>query len=373
MRSGRFILSILVALCALSPHPVGAVTLFGLVDTGELFVSDDGGVTWTVRSTLAVSDAIAITAGESSDELFMATRSGLVYRSADGGLNWVVVGAVSAIDVVEMAIRTNGDILLLSEKGTLWRSTDNGVTFTPLATLTASNHTSLTGDVGGGNLYALTQTGEVARSIDFGSTWSVVGAVAVPDAVAIRAVGLQLYVLTGTGDVAKSRDQGVTWITIGTISQVHMTGLTTNGTDLVAATEEGLIATSGDATSWSFAGSINQLTVVAIGNDTPTVSGIGGQVPSFSGLRVRALWPNPVGEAGGQVSVRFELGASDRVSLRVYDVAGKLVGSGAPRDFAAGNEHTLQWNAGRMASGVYFVRLVTESGQMAQAKLAIVR
>ena len=362
-----------VVLCASSFHAASGATLFGLVDTGELFASDDGGVTWTVRSTLAVSDAIAIAAGESSDELFMATRSGMVFRSADGGLNWVVVGAVSASDVVEMAIRTNGDLYLLSETGTMWLSTDDGATFTPAATLTASNHTSLTGDAGGGNLYALTKNGEVARSTDFGSTWSVVGAVTVPDAVAIRAVGLHLFVLTGTGDVAKSTDQGATWIMIGTISQVHMTGLTTNGSNLVATTKEGLVATSGDATSWSFTGSINQLSVAAIGNDTPTVTGVGDRVPSLSAFHMRAMWPNPAGNGGGLVSVRFELAASDRVGLRVYDVTGRLVGSAASVLYPVGGEHTMQLNAGNLASGVYFVRLVTASGLTAQSKLAIVR
>ena len=88
-----------VVVCASSFHAASGATLFGLVDTGELFASDDGGVTWTVRSTLAVSDAIAIAAGESSDELFMATRSGLVYRSGDGGLNWTAIGAVALLGV----------------------------------------------------------------------------------------------------------------------------------------------------------------------------------------------------------------------------------------------------------------------------------
>jgi len=353
--------------------PVRAATLLGLVDTGELFASDDGGITWTVRSAIPVSDAVAIAAGESSQELFMATRSGLMYRSADGGLNWTAVGAVAASDVVEMAIRENGDIFLLSEAGIVWRSTDDGVTFTALAALTASNHASLTLDIKGAVLYALTRTGEVAKSTDLGVTWNVVGAVTTSDAVAIRYAAPNLYVLTGAGDVARSTDQGVTWLMVGTISQVHMTGLTTNSADLVAATEEGLVATSSDAVSWSFAGSINQLTVVAIGNDTPTVTGVGDRVPPLSGLRVRALWPNPTGSGGSPVTVRFELNAPDRVGLEVYDVAGRVVDSVAPRAFAAGSTHMLQWNPGDLGSGVYFVRLVSEAGLTAKAKLAIVR
>jgi hypothetical protein len=201
----------------------------------------------------------------------------------------------------------------------------------------------------------------------------VVGAVTTPDAVAIRFAEPDLYVLTGAGDVAKSTDQGTTWMTVGTISQVHMTGLTTNGTDLVAATEEGLVTISSDAVNWSFTGSINQLTVVAIGNDTPTVTGISEDTPPLPAFRVRSLWPNPAPGSGNGITVLFELGQAGQVALNVYDVAGRLVGTRPPRSFASSGEYTLRWNAGDLASGVYFVQLVTDGGLRAHAKLAVIR
>lgn len=374
MRSVTFIIWLIVVFgVPVGSHPAGAATLFGLVDTGELFASSDNGATWVARAAVPVSDAVAIAAGASEADLCMATRSGLVYRSSDGGLTWAAVGAVAASDVVEMVIRENGDIFLLTEKGTLWRSTDDGATFTAVATLTASNHVSLTIDIKGGVFYALTRTGEVARSTDDGITWNVVGAVTTSDAVAIRFVKPDLYVLTGAGDVAKSADQGTTWIMVGTISQVHMTGLTTNDTDLVAVTEEGLAAASSDAVNWSFVGSINQLTVTAVGNDTPTGTGIGEAVPPLPAFRVRSLWPNPAPGSDNAVTVLFELGEPGGVALNVYDVAGKRVGKHARRDFDRSGEYTLRWETGNLASGVYFVQLVTEGGLKAYAKLVIVR
>ena len=54
MKSGWLAYVTLVVLCStIGWHPVRAATLFGLVDTGELFASDDGGVTWTLRFELA--------------------------------------------------------------------------------------------------------------------------------------------------------------------------------------------------------------------------------------------------------------------------------------------------------------------------------
>jgi hypothetical protein len=350
-----------------------AATLFGLVDTGELFFSADGGATWSVKGTLPVSDAVAVAAAESSDELLLATRSGLVFRSVDAGMNWTAVGAVSASDVVDMAIRTNGDIFLLSATGTVWRSQDNGATFTTIATLTASNFVSLTGDAGGGNMFALTETGEVSRSVDFGAVWNTVGVVTTPDAVDIRAAGLDLFVLTGTGNIAMSTDMGATWLTVGTISQVHMVGLTTNGGGLVAATEEGLVAISGDAATWTFTGSINQLTVVAIGNDTPNITGIGDQPPRFSTFRVRSVWPSPGRGNGDPIAISIELPAAARVTLEAYNVAGQLVSRRAPQALPRADVYTIRWNVEAHSTGMYFIRVVTDSGLKAHAKFVVVR
>ena len=180
------------------------------------------------------------------------------------------------------------------------------MSFSALAALTASNHVALDGDEGGGdNLYALTRTGEVAKSEDGGSTWNVVGAVTTPDAVDIQSLGLDLYVLSATGVIYRSTDQGVTWVAVGTVSQVNMTGMTRDGQTWMATTREGLVATSTDAASWSFVGSINQLSVTSIGNDVPQATGIGtGRPPSITGLSMAPPWPNPIG-APGLVNIEF--------------------------------------------------------------------
>jgi photosystem II stability/assembly factor-like uncharacterized protein len=69
--------------------PVHATTThFGLVDTGELFASTDAGANWTLRSTLRVRDAVALSAGASSTELFLASETGSIYRSDDAGMSW---------------------------------------------------------------------------------------------------------------------------------------------------------------------------------------------------------------------------------------------------------------------------------------------
>jgi hypothetical protein len=296
----------------------------------------------------------------------------LVYRSTDGGLNWSATGAVSAGNVVDMMISSSGDIFLLTKTGDIYLSSDDGVSFSALATLTASNHVAMDGDEGGGdNLYTLTQTGEVARSVDGGSTWNVVGAVTTSDAVDIQSDGLDLYVLTGSGIVSRSSDQGVTWMTAGTVSQVHMTGMTLDGETLVTTTKEGLVATSSDAMNWEFVGSINQLNVIAIGNDLPQATGVDSErPPTFASLSVTPPWPNPL--AGTVVHVGFELGTPAHVSLHLYSPAGQVVARRSGQFFQAGSGHEIAWLLPTIPSGVYFVRVET-SGMSAARKIVLVR
>ena len=87
-------LAIALALLAITPGTGEAITLFGLVDTGELYSSGDGGVNWSVVSTLPVSDAVALAAGASTTELFLASRTGSFYRSVDAGASWAAISAI---------------------------------------------------------------------------------------------------------------------------------------------------------------------------------------------------------------------------------------------------------------------------------------
>jgi photosystem II stability/assembly factor-like uncharacterized protein len=351
------LLAMLALFLTVGSHPASGATLFGLVDTGEIYASIDGGFTWSVRSTIAASDAVGIAAAETGNELFLITRSGIVYRSTDAGVNWTAVGAVASSDVVDMLIRHNGDIFLLSRTGILWQSTDDGETFTAHSTLTASNLVSITAD-GSANLYVLTQTGEVARSVDEGATWNTVGVVIVCDAVEILAADSDLYVLTGTGDIARSIDQGVNWTIIGTISQVHMRSLTLSGDDLIATTSEGLITSSVDGTSWSWVGSINQLTVEALGNDTPSTTSIGPDGPPPITV-LHQNYPNPFNPT---TTIRFDLPRAEHVRLCVYNVKGELVTTIVDQHMTEGRKEVVWTATGyhgtAVASGIYFYRLV---------------
>lgn len=353
--------ALLVALPVLVMPRTTSAMLFGLVNTGELFASANEGVTWNVRSTLPVRDAVGLAARASSSELFLASTTGTVYRSPDGGFTWAAVGTVPASDVTDIAITPDLAVLLLTATGALYRSTDQGATFTAIAALTGSNFASLSFTTPTVRLYALTTTGEVSESDNGGASWVVKGAMPLANAIELRSVGDALCVLSSTGDVHQSTDRGTSWVAVGTLSQSGMTALARDGTALVASTAAGEVARSADGASWTWQGAIGQLTVAALATDAPASTGI--EDPSGSEPRLVAPpWPNPA-TRGAALHVTFRVGREARVELALVDVAGRLVAARQGEVFPPG-VHTLRWEAPVRRTGLYFVRLRADGGNI---------
>lgn len=360
-------LTLALALLAGAPAAQGA-TLLGLIDTGELYSSANGGVSWTGVATLPVRDAVGLQARLTTSELYLASRSGLVYQSLDGGASWSGVGTVPASDVEDLLVRIDGALMLLTGSGSLYRSTNLGASFTGIAALTASNFVSLTQRTDA-RLYALTRTGEVYESTDLGVSWIAKSAITVANAVRIRSLGLTLYVMTETGDIARSTDAAATWSVVGTLSQVGMRGLVKDGATLLAATREGHVASSGDGTSWTWQGSINQLHLTALATNTPVTTGV-EEPPPGGPLALGAPYPNPSQDGAGVFPVLLE--REEAVALELCDLAGRVVARRGPELLPAGLTH-VTWNPGVRRAGLYFARLNGRNGPLAERRWVVLR
>jgi hypothetical protein len=79
-------------------------------------------------------------------------------------------------------------------------------------------------------------------------------------------------------------------------------------------------------------------------------------------------YPNPV---GGQGTLEYALPEQQEVSLRLYDIMGRVVATLEGGQKEAGR-HTTQLDASQLASGVYFARLRAE-GRTVTQKITVVR
>jgi hypothetical protein len=350
--------------------PVGSAfgsTLLGLVDTGELFVSGDGGASWAVRATLPVHDAVAIAAGTTALDLVIVSGTGVVYRSSDGGSVWLAAGATGSRSATDLLIEPSGRVLVLDQVGWVHASVNGGSSFTAIAALTGSDWASLARGADG-RLYALGRSGAIAESADLGQSWAVVGALAIPDGVRLRARGAVLHVLTTTGDLFTSTDHGRTWAAVGTLSQVGMRGLVDDGAGLVAASREGHVARSADGAIWWWEGSMNQWSLTGLGTDAPATTRVGDGRASGA-LALAPPWPNPV-RPGERLRLRLATSQAGVLRVALYDLAGRRVVA-RHEPFLAPGDHVVELEAPALAAGLYVVRVASEAGASASARVVL--
>ncbi|MFN8340679.1 MAG: FG-GAP-like repeat-containing protein [Cyclobacteriaceae bacterium] len=119
---------------ALAIHPGG--NLIAATQANGIMYSTDAGATWNTMSNLNTSSN-SINAGaydvviDPSGNAW-ATGFNRLYKSTDGGVTWTEVSTVSAI-AAQVAVAPNGTVYLSSSQA-IYKSTNGGVTFTSLST-----------------------------------------------------------------------------------------------------------------------------------------------------------------------------------------------------------------------------------------------
>ncbi|MEK7315802.1 MAG: FlgD immunoglobulin-like domain containing protein, partial [Candidatus Eisenbacteria bacterium] len=98
---------------------------------------------------------------------------------------------------------------------------------------------------------------------------------------------------------------------------------------------------------------------------------------SSAAPRVNALGQNRPNPFNPETTIPFSTAAAGRVSIRVFDVAGRLVRTLMDRVMPSG-DYVARWNGetnrgARAASGIYFYRIIYPSGDVSSRKMTILR
>ena len=106
----------------------------------------------------------------------------------------------------------------------------------------------------------------------------------------------------------------------------------------------------------------NYQLLVGYNSDISTVVGIDLDDIVVNDFSLRAAYPNPFNPV---TNLSFVLNTPSNISLKIYDINGKLVEAIDSKLYQPGLNN-IQWNAASLSSGMYFVHLLNGSKQLTQ-------
>jgi len=314
---------------------------------GDIYLSTDNGfswshngITWNENRPFASEDINSFT--QIGSNLFAGTNYG-VFVSKDNGQSWnstdtsfsYQVMRIAAIGTNLFAGTTGNGIFRSKDNGVSWDSLDNGLTNTHIYGLTATG-TSL---YAGGFQFPRDSTGGVFISSDYGENWNIIDTGLTDHKVNLLYTdGSNLYAGTNNS-VYVSTNYGQSWINISSGSPFDSNAAIIS----ITVADSSLIVGTNGYGAWRFP--LSQL-VTGINDRT-------SQLPSSFSLQQN--YPNPFNPT---TVICYSLPVSSYVSLNVYDVLGREVGTLVNEEQNAGT-HNVTFNAGNLTSGVYYYRLTT--------------
>lgn len=331
------------------------------VNAHTLYESADSGKTFTLLDSSFYANGG--TFNENPGGLFYALiTTGWVVRSTDGGSSWAhadsgilgsnIFGLVSLpyspTSSQESALfaATSHGVFRSTDNGGLWTQAINGMTDTSANELIAS----------GTDLYVLTRRNKsgpssdgwyshIFRSTNLGSSWSEadsgITSLSVTDIVADTNSSTDLlagseFVTGGYGGyLLLSTDGGTTWAKVDSIDGASIIPELVSGTNLYA---------------FNGTYSNNLLRHSLLGITSVKESSVSRPPEGFV---LQQNYPNPFNPI---TDIEFYIPHESRISLKVYDVLGRVVSVLASGRIGPG-EHAVKFDGGPLASGVYFCRL----------------
>lgn len=195
----------------------------------DVYRSTDSGLTWLKRGTLPSANFVLMGAGPAgSDTLYVLSSPSTVLVSRDAAASWQPTATQPPPgQVFGFLVQQNGRLFVAGAQG-LHVSNDGGLSWSA---------TTMTGDLRAiaGNpsqvetLYVVDAAGRVSRSLDAGSTWSVLSTITVLDSPQIAiapsrtsriavAEGTTIWFSDNSGQTWNIRSQGLNAATVDSIS-----------------------------------------------------------------------------------------------------------------------------------------------------------
>ena len=392
---------------ATSPAPgqikciaVSGSDLFEGNGQGQVFHSTDDGDTWTEVTNNLHNHAVYIgyLAYDGTHLIAIDSDGGGIFLSTDKGTSWTAINNGLTDPWIENVIISGTKFYAGSTYGQVFVSTNSGTSWSMIGSAFCNSRV-LSVAVSGSYLIASTQSNGVFRSVIGDTSWTAINSGLPSGALVTNLVvsGSNLFaaVYGSGGGVYLSTDNGTTWT-------LPSTALTSDGaysltiypakdgsgtTNLFAGTmdNKGIFLSTDNGTSWQSVGlalQFNGLEELKAGNGKLFALTVGEQIwrrplseminsvneipGSPNGLLLRQNYPNPFPES---TTISWRMPEKAHVILKIFDFIGCEVKTLLDCDLAPG-EHTINFDASGLPSGVYFYQL--QAGGVNETKKMIV-
>ena len=258
---------------------VSGTNIFGGANGHGIFLSANNGSSWTKRGLdgSTINAVVVAPNGSGGTNVFVGASGGTmgeqngVILSTDNGQTWTQVNSGLTNTFVNTLVAapngTGGTVLFVGTdwrerknvNGTVFRSTDNGASWTAVYSLTQASVTALV--VTGTNVFAGSDANGIIRSTNNGTTWSTANngipknPLDINMYVAINAfasVGTNVFAGTSNG-IYLSTNNGTSWASMSDgLTNMSVYSLCASGTNLYAGTYGGgVYCSTNNGGSWS--------------------------------------------------------------------------------------------------------------------------
>ncbi len=318
--------------------------VYAASDVGVYYSTNNGG-TWQQRSNGMTDLEARVVMASPQGTLFAGTYFAGLHRSTDGGENWTLINnGLPMSGVRALALDSSGYLLAGTTTSGVYRSTDDGMSWVQTG-MADPNARSLYVDRLGRIYYVKSSPSIVFRSADGGDSWVNI----LQTSMGIQEMGMdmsgRIYAATAEG-VLLSMNDGVSWddISEGVPGQSTWSLVITPNDNVYVGT--------------FIAGVCRRLS-----SSITSVRDIPGDLPTLTSLYQN--YPNPFNP---KTDITFQISGTSHVTLKIYDILGREVATLVNEPKAPGR-YEVSWDAGKMASGVYFYRL--QAGVFSETKKLI--
>lgn len=216
----------------------------------RLFRSDNHGDTWAVCDEgIANSWFLSLLA---TDEVLLAgTNGGGVFRSSDDGASWAPANE-GLTNLAVHSLATNGAAILAGTGQGLFRSMDNGITWSKVETSWSIKVDALA--YRGTDIFVGSDFGTILHSPDDGATWAGINPGAIPyQIINALAVSGDYLIVGSTFGILRYLFDGTTWSQIGGILlKVFGMAALISDQEVIIGAREGAFRSSDHGLTWDF-------------------------------------------------------------------------------------------------------------------------